>query len=838
MNTKLTCLFLFFALICIRLGAQKNYIAAKPSWVKEVQLPDEKMDTKAMSDGYYYFMNDYQVHVPSKHYYSHFAYKIYNANGVESASSLLFNYNPAYEKIKIHSVKIRRGQDCIDKTKTLDLKVLQRETNLEKNMYDERLTLSTVLEDVRQGDVVEYDYSIIGDNPIFDNKFYFSFYGNYSTSCKLIHCRILKPHTQTLYVTSQNSKRDPIYSNESGLECMTWELKDTKAYVMDPSAPHEYDPYELIEISEYDDWKDVAKWAEKVFALQFAPSKELKEKVKEFQAIESKDKQVMAVLHFVQNEIRYFGVEIGVNSHKPRNPNDVFRTRYGDCKDKVQLVRYFLSELGMLARPVLVHSVNRSEITKRAVSPHQFDHVIVEVTPKGWHYYFDATINFQEGNLQNYYTPNYRTGLVSGDSSAAIIGFMYTRNFDAKLREHYIIHSTKGDATLTAKSFYHGWTADHNRNLFSNKSNYEIAEDYSNYYKKMFGKVESTEDLVIKDSKENNIFTVAETYRIKNIWNDSTSRQGVVAAIFPAHFLLEEINKIDLSLEKRKDPLFLPHPTWVQHIIDIDLPESWDINTEPVSRENAYFTYIKEITYIKSTHKLTLNFQFKTRQTEVPAAVYEDFRTDLQFVQDDIYYSLYFNKGIGKELASSSFNAITFGTFLFVAQLLILLMIFLYRKAFFKPAQEEVPRVLGGMLVPAMVLLGAYAVWLVYCFVGGEYFSKAIWLTYTDETSLNYVKAYAPIRMFQLIMNEVFLFYSVFLFILIVKQSHLVPKLVVAYIVIFIFYNIFDSIVVFVYIDRTEALWDGLRTLVSMMAGGIFIPFFLTSERAKETFIR
>jgi hypothetical protein len=50
--------------------------------------------------------------------------------------------------------------------------------------------------------------------------------------------------------------------------------------------------------------------------------------------IGGQEQQVLTVLQFVQEQVRYFGIEIGSSATKPANPSVVFARRFGDCKDK------------------------------------------------------------------------------------------------------------------------------------------------------------------------------------------------------------------------------------------------------------------------------------------------------------------------------------------------------------------------------------------------------------------------------------------------------------------------------------------------------------------------
>ena len=61
-----------------------------------------------------------------------------------------------------------------------------------------------------------------------------------------------------------------------------------------------------------------------------------------------------AIGEFVQQQIRYFVIEMGVGGYQPHPASDIFRGRYGDCKDKATLLSAMLSSVGIHSALVMV----------------------------------------------------------------------------------------------------------------------------------------------------------------------------------------------------------------------------------------------------------------------------------------------------------------------------------------------------------------------------------------------------------------------------------------------------------------------------------------------------
>jgi len=89
------------------------------------------------------------------------------------------------------------------------------------------------------------------------------------------------------------------------------------------------------------------------------------------------------VADFMQQQIRYVAIEIGIGGWQPHSAEDVFRSRYGDCKDKATLMIAMLDAVGIRATWVSVDH-RRGRIDPNA--PSLFgDHMITAIEiPKGY----------------------------------------------------------------------------------------------------------------------------------------------------------------------------------------------------------------------------------------------------------------------------------------------------------------------------------------------------------------------------------------------------------------------------------------------------------------------
>jgi hypothetical protein len=93
--------------------------------------------------------------------------------------------------------------------------------------------------------------------------------------------------------------------------------------------------------------------------------------------------RIQKVAGFMQQQIRYVGIEIGIGGWIPHTAEDVYRNRYGDCKDKATLMIAMLDAVGVRATWVMVDT-DRGVVDPKVPS-RMADHMIAAIAiPAGY----------------------------------------------------------------------------------------------------------------------------------------------------------------------------------------------------------------------------------------------------------------------------------------------------------------------------------------------------------------------------------------------------------------------------------------------------------------------
>jgi len=95
-------------------------------------------------------------------------------------------------------------------------------------------------------------------------------------------------------------------------------------------------------------WKSIGEWYSQLAKDRLTATPEIGAKAAELTVGKTDfyDKSE-AIGEFVQKQVRYFAVEVGIGGLQPHAAGDIFHNRYGDCKDKATLLSAMLSTVGI-----------------------------------------------------------------------------------------------------------------------------------------------------------------------------------------------------------------------------------------------------------------------------------------------------------------------------------------------------------------------------------------------------------------------------------------------------------------------------------------------------------
>jgi tetratricopeptide (TPR) repeat protein len=157
---------------------------------------------------------------------------------------------------------------------------------------------------------------------------------------------------------------------------------DLPALIGEPGMPPWMEVARFISVSTYDDVAALGTWYEALIADQLRLDDTLRAVVAREKAAATDTRDLVRRLYeHVVTETRYVGIELGIHGWKPYPVTEVYRRRFGDCKDKASLLVALLREAGVPAHIALVRTMHLGHAATSPPSMWTFNHAIAWVEP-------------------------------------------------------------------------------------------------------------------------------------------------------------------------------------------------------------------------------------------------------------------------------------------------------------------------------------------------------------------------------------------------------------------------------------------------------------------------
>ncbi len=835
-----------FAVPAAALPSADYRIAPVPAWIAAVERGVANPDVlEQVSGGAYYLLVDTQLSTSrsARTAYRRMAINAINAQGLQTIANVEITFDPSFQTLQLHTLDVIRDGTTIDKLGRASVRILQRESDLERRIYDGRKTASIFLDDVRVGDTVDYAYSVTGRNPAFGEHDSGAFALQYSVPVARIHARLSTNEPQRMRLSPRHTTIAPSVVDDAGMRSWTWRATDTSARVPDSGEPGWHDPSAAIGWSTYADWAAVADWALPMYEVAQSIDAPLRAEIDRIASVATTPgERLRAVLQFVQGEIRYLGIEVGSGSYVPSPPALVLERRFGDCKDKTLLMLTMLDALGIDANAALVATDARRALHARLPSPSQFDHVIVRARIDDASYWLDPTRQTQKAELANIVQADFDLALVVARGSRALTSMKSSTPLVSKRDVYVTIDASEGfeqPVQIKVVTVATGERAESLRQSLATTNRDELQKGYLNFYASYYPGIEMASALVVEDDEAANRVRTTERYVVKDF---TTHDEG--DARHSATLWTPDID----DMLRAPDSISRDAPLWRQHPLDVTvttetlLAGTWSLEPEKITVDDHAFAYERVIT--PSPGKLRMVDRFTTRTDEVAAAATVAYAANLARARDSSSYALSWPNPSAAAIngnAGASFNWILVLFALMAAIISIGLGVLLWR---FDPkpigdAQPYAPKGISGWL--ALPAIGVAIMPIVIAFTAiseSDGFSHSAWTTLTTPGGDAYDPAWAPFILFSVFSVIWMLVHSIVLAVVFFQQRSSAPYVYIALMLGFMLVAVVNALAI-VHLRVADMQKDVVADVVrSVLSGVIWSSYFLRSQRVRATFVR
>ncbi len=290
----------------------------------------------------------------------HILIKILNDRGKAKYGEVKLGYDSTYEKIEVEYARTIKPDGEIISVGAKHIRDISEYP--EYPLYSNARLRIISMPELTEGAVIEYK-AIKYINKLIDGK---EFCENYPIQGfePYLNQRVnlIIPDGYNVNIESYNpgyveyalSFSPQIERVEDGTK-YTWEFNNVPEIITEPSmSPYiEITPY--LCISSLDDWQEVYNWWGSLVVDKINIDEAIEEKTQELiKDKNTQEEKAKAIYHWVASKIRYVGVEYGEAGFEPHYATEIFKNKYGDCKDQTMLLISMLRYAGISAYPVLI----------------------------------------------------------------------------------------------------------------------------------------------------------------------------------------------------------------------------------------------------------------------------------------------------------------------------------------------------------------------------------------------------------------------------------------------------------------------------------------------------
>lgn len=598
---------------------------------------------RQVEGGLYELLYDTQVRLdgPTETTYRRRAYKVIDRSGLEAGAQIEITFDPAYESLVLHHVRIIRDGRAIDVSGEVNLDVIRKEEEIDNGILTGIKTALLRLPAVRVGDVIDAGWSWVSRPPLWPGHYFGAMQLEWSVPVGVTRYRVDLPAKSGLAVYRHRGAPGARRQLSHGRELLEWVFVDREPVVEDDDTPQWHRPWQRVALSTMPRWSAVAGWARPLYAgVDDFPAAWAKEVDRIAQASRSSATRAVEALRLVQDSIRYTSLSIGAGSFRPRSPAQVVRQGWGDCKDKAQLLVAVLRRLGIEAYPALTDTDEGAALPHKIPSPGAFDHVIVQIRIGGRSYWVDPTISHQGGDLAHLSPLTYRYALPIRPGQKALESIPLPLPVKPNLEATETYHFGAEGMRLDALTIYSGSMADSARADFASTARSEKETNFLRFYAASHPGLETRAPLAVEDDRKSNRFVVRESYWLPR----QAYADDKLLETFPIHAVSLDQAFTYPEGGRRTHPLALTYPVNRTHKIVLTAADLTIPAPDEISIDNEAFSFSLDAD--RSGDTLTLLFSLAGKKPVLAAADFAEFQKDADTLATSLGWTLTLTPGL------------------------------------------------------------------------------------------------------------------------------------------------------------------------------------------------
>jgi hypothetical protein len=557
----------------------------------------------------------------------HYIIKILNERGKDSFAETAIEYDSTFEKVELEYARTIKPDGQVIEVGKRHIRDVSKYLNFP--LYSNARAYIISFPGVTEGACVEYKVRISRNQLINEKDAVLGYLAQSSEPIISANFVLSLPKENPAHIKIINEKYNdfkgmlsPRTEGKHGRMIYTWQFKDIPQIINEPGMPAWSEINPTVLISTFDDWQEIYSWWQSLADGKVEADEAIRQKVESLTKEQgSQEEKLKAIHNFCAQKIRYVAVEYGKAGFQPHNAADIFKFKYGDCKDQAVLLVTMLKEAGFRAHLVLIPTQGVIDLHKDFPAM-LFNHAIAAVDLEGKMVFLDPTAETCSfGDLPSV---DQGRGVLIFKEEGYKIGRTPLLPAQHNLVSRRTNIKMKSDESISAV-----------RDIISTG-----IYDQSQRYWLLYTQPKLIEEGLRSKIQEFSIGAKLENYHIKHLDNLNTPVYLTYAFTGSEYLVsagnlrvMPQLASFDVSLvakEKRKYPIDFSILDVEERILTVEIPPNFIVKYLPQSivRDSPWFKSVVE--YYFKDNKLSFRQRTELKKTEVSEKEYADFKSVLE----------------------------------------------------------------------------------------------------------------------------------------------------------------------------------------------------------------
>lgn len=553
----------------------------------------------------------------------HYVIKILNERGKESFSESQISYDSTYEKVELEYARTIKPDGTVVEVGSRHIRDVSKYLNFP--LYSNARVYIISFPEIAEGSTIEYKVKIHRNQLINKKDFIVDYPLQSQEPIIAANFSITLPKERALHIKTLNERYNDFGANlkpdiqEQGKRLIySWQFKNIPQIIPESSMPPSVQINPAMLISTFSSWQEIYGWWWKLAEDKIKADAAIKEKVSELtKNQDSQEDKIKAIYNFCAQKIRYVAVEYGQAGYEPHSASDIFKNKYGDCKDQAVLLVAMLKEAGLLAWPVLIPTKESYNLNEDFPAVF-FNHCIAAVSLNNKTVFLDPTAETCSfGNLP------------AGDQERIVLIFT---------EEGYKIEKTPlypAEHNLVKQDLKIKINSDEAISARKSVFTYGMYEQGQRYWM-LYTPPELIQEALKEAIQAISIGATLDNYNIQNLDNLNKPVALTYAFKGPEFFslagklrIMPQLASLDTSLvakDKRKYPMDFSILDTKETLFEIEIPKNFIITYMPpsINEDSPWLKFISEYNY--RGNKIYFKQKTELKKNIISQGDYSDFK--------------------------------------------------------------------------------------------------------------------------------------------------------------------------------------------------------------------